>query len=101
MSVAPTVVVDYGAGNLRSVENVLRHLGARFTVTSDPAVVDAAESLALQRARTLFRRERMIEQVDELYRRCAELLQARADGRPDAGRSPPPGSAPGADRPEG
>ncbi len=45
MSDSPTVVVDYGAGNLRSVENVLRHLGARFTLTSDPADLDRAESL--------------------------------------------------------
>ncbi len=30
MSKAMTVVVDYGAGNLKSVENALRHLGARL-----------------------------------------------------------------------
>jgi len=36
-------VVDYDAGNLRSVETALRHLGARFVVTADPAVVRGAE----------------------------------------------------------
>ncbi len=40
-----TVVIDYGAGNLRSVENALRHLGARYRVTSLPQEVDSADSL--------------------------------------------------------
>ncbi len=40
-----TVVLDYEAGNLKSVENALRHLGARFRVTKDPAVVREAESV--------------------------------------------------------
>jgi len=34
-----TVVVDYDAGNLRSVETALRYLGAAFEVTADPDVV--------------------------------------------------------------
>jgi imidazole glycerol-phosphate synthase subunit HisH len=37
------VVVDYGAGNLRSVVNALRHLGCEHTVTSDPAETERAE----------------------------------------------------------
>ena len=37
MSTGTTVVLDYGAGNLKSVENALRFLGARFRVTSRPA----------------------------------------------------------------
>lgn len=36
-------VVDYDAGNLRSVETALRHLGAGFVVTADPEVVRGAE----------------------------------------------------------
>lgn len=35
-------VVDYDAGNLRSVETALRHLGATFRVTADPHDIDAA-----------------------------------------------------------
>lgn len=35
-------LVDYGAGNLRSVENALRQVGAQVAVTRDPAVVRAA-----------------------------------------------------------
>jgi glutamine amidotransferase len=45
MSKGTTVVVDYGAGNLKSVENALRHLGASFRVTSAPTDVDAADAL--------------------------------------------------------
>ena len=37
MSTDTTIVLDYGAGNLTSVENALRHLGARFRTTSNPA----------------------------------------------------------------
>lgn len=37
------VVVDYGAGNLRSVVNALRHLGCAHEVTSDPAEAQRAE----------------------------------------------------------
>jgi len=35
-------LVDYGAGNLRSVENALRAVGAEVTVTHDPDVVRRA-----------------------------------------------------------
>src|SRR5919202_4300059 len=41
------VVVDYGAGNLRSVEKALRSLGHEVQVTQDPAVVRGAEALIL------------------------------------------------------
>jgi glutamine amidotransferase len=36
------VVIDYGMGNLFSVESALRYLGVNAVVTSDPAVVDSA-----------------------------------------------------------
>jgi glutamine amidotransferase len=36
------IVIDYGAGNLKSVENALAHLGARCRVTSDPRALDDA-----------------------------------------------------------
>jgi imidazole glycerol-phosphate synthase subunit HisH len=45
MKDAATVVIDYGAGNLRSVENVLRHLGARYSVTSRPSDLDDADAV--------------------------------------------------------
>ncbi len=38
-------VLDYGAGNLSSVQNVLRHFGADFVVTSRPAEVERCSAL--------------------------------------------------------
>ena len=37
-----TALVDYGAGNLHSVENALRKVGARVKLTADPDVIRAA-----------------------------------------------------------
>ena len=37
------VIVDYGAGNLRSVERAVAHCGHEATITSDPAAVEAAD----------------------------------------------------------
>jgi imidazole glycerol-phosphate synthase subunit HisH len=45
MSGGATVVLDYGAGNLTSVENALRHLGARFLVTAKPEPLGDAEAV--------------------------------------------------------
>lgn len=41
------VIVDYGVGNLGSVENMLRHLGIAATRSADPDVVRSAERLLL------------------------------------------------------
>jgi glutamine amidotransferase len=40
-------IIDYGAGNLRSVERALVHLGFPPVVTSDPEVVAGAEAVIL------------------------------------------------------
>ena len=40
-------VLDYGMGNLRSVEKALEHVGARASITSDPESADAADGLVL------------------------------------------------------
>lgn len=40
-------LVDYGAGNLHSVENALRKVGAEVKVTADPDVVRAADRIVL------------------------------------------------------
>lgn len=44
---AGVVVIDYGAGNLRSVTNALAHLGVAHAVTDDPEVVARAEKVVL------------------------------------------------------
>jgi glutamine amidotransferase len=40
-------VIDYGMGNLRSVQKALEAVGARAVVTSDPAVILGARSVVL------------------------------------------------------
>ena len=49
MSRAPGTIalVDYGAGNLRSVENALREVGANVVVTHDPDVVRKADRVVV------------------------------------------------------
>lgn len=42
-----TTIVDYGAGNLRSVENTLDALGAEYQVTNRPEIVSRAEKIIL------------------------------------------------------
>ncbi len=40
-------LVDYGAGNLRSVENALRHVGADVAVTHDPDALRRADRIVV------------------------------------------------------
>jgi len=40
-------LVDYGAGNLRSVENALRQVGAKVVVTHDPEAVRRADRVVV------------------------------------------------------
>jgi glutamine amidotransferase len=48
MSAAGTIaLVDYGAGNLRSVENALREVGGNVVVTHDPEAVRRADRVVV------------------------------------------------------
>lgn len=40
-------ILDYGVGNLRSVEKALEHVGATATITRDPVGVRAADGIVL------------------------------------------------------
>lgn len=40
-------IIDYGAGNLQSVEKALRHMGCECEITADPAVLQAAQGAIL------------------------------------------------------
>ena len=40
-------IIDYKMGNLRSVENALKRLGAEFCVTANPAVIRAADRVLM------------------------------------------------------
>ena len=41
------VIIDYGMGNLRSVQNKLKRLGCASEISSDPDVINSAEKLIL------------------------------------------------------
>ena len=47
MSAPEITVIDYGVGNLLSVQRGLEHCGARVTVTSDPQAILAATKVVL------------------------------------------------------
>ena len=40
-------IIDYGAGNIRSIEKALEHVGAAVQVTENPAVVARAQAVVL------------------------------------------------------
>ena len=42
-----TTIVDYGAGNLRSVQNTLEEIGANYLVTNKPEIVGKARKIIL------------------------------------------------------
>ncbi len=74
-------LVDYGAGNLRSVENALREVGAEVAVTRDPAVVRAA-------ARVVVPGQGSMPECAEAMRRSGvaeAVVAAIRDGRPVLG----------------
>lgn len=40
-------IIDYGMGNLRSVENALNHLGKENVITSDPLILERCDKVIL------------------------------------------------------
>src|SRR5712691_5620810 len=47
MSKSMIAIIDYGAGNMRSIARALEHLGASVQVTDDPRVVEEARAIVL------------------------------------------------------
>lgn len=68
-------IIDYGAGNLRSVQNTLDELGARFEVTRAPEGVAAASKLILPGVGHF---GQMLAALDELNLRGAIVGRLRA-----------------------
>lgn len=68
-------IVDYGAGNLRSVENTLARTGAAYRITRDPALVRAAEKIILPGVGHF---GQMMRALDELGLREALVEKARS-----------------------
>jgi imidazole glycerol phosphate synthase glutamine amidotransferase subunit len=68
-------IVDYGAGNLRSVENTLAKSGAAYCTTRGPAEVRAAEKIILPGVGHF---GQMMRALDELGLRQALIGKARS-----------------------
>jgi glutamine amidotransferase len=71
---ARIAILDYGMGNLRSVEKALEHVGATATISSDPAEVRDADGVILPGVGAF---PRAMERVRE--RRLDELIAERRD----------------------
>jgi imidazole glycerol-phosphate synthase subunit HisH len=75
-----TVIVDYGMGNLRSVEKAVESVGGRPLISGDPAVVRQAERLILPGvgafgdAMENLRRQRMVDAIREAVNAGKPLL---------------------------
>ena len=77
-------LVDYGAGNLRSVENALRAAGAEsIAVTSDPEVVRAADRIVLPGVGAFAACMGALSAVPGLIEAMTEAV--RGEGRPFLG----------------
>ena len=59
-----TVIVDYGAGNLRSVQNTLDELGADYVVTSSARIVSEAGKLILPGVGCFGQMMRSLDELD-------------------------------------
>jgi imidazole glycerol-phosphate synthase subunit HisH len=69
-------ILDYGMGNLRSVEKALEHVGATATIASDPATVRAADGVILPGVGAF---PKAMERMRE--RGLEELVAERLDAR--------------------
>ncbi len=73
-------VVDYDAGNLRSVETALRHIGTDFVVSSDPDVLRRSDRLIFPgvgdagAAMDVLNRSGLAEAIREFYRSGNPML---------------------------
>jgi len=68
-------VVNYGAGNLRSVANTLEELGAAYEITQNPEAVDAARAIILPGVGHF---GQMMDALDRLRLRDPLVRKARA-----------------------
>jgi glutamine amidotransferase len=75
------VILDYGMGNLRSVEKALERVGAEASITADPTVVRAADGVILPGVGAFPAAMRRVREL-ELDALVAERLHA---GRPVLG----------------
>ena len=80
MSAARIAILDYGMGNLRSVEKALEHIGASASISSDPNEVRASDGVilpgvgAFPRAMERVRERGLDELVEERRRAGVPIL---------------------------
>jgi len=74
-------IIDYGAGNLKSVHKALEHLGAQAGIISTPKQVECADKVILPGVGAF---GKAVEAIDRLGLRKS-LQQVIADGRPFLG----------------
>ena len=80
MSAPEITVIDYGVGNLLSVQRGLEHCGARVTVTADPATILAATKVvlpgvgALKNAMETLHRLGLVDTIQTVAARGTPLL---------------------------
>jgi glutamine amidotransferase len=80
VTAARIAILDYGMGNLRSVEKALEHVGASATITADAEAVRAADGLVLPgvgafpRAMERVRERGLDELADERRRAGTPIL---------------------------
>lgn len=76
-----TTIVDYGAGNLRSVQNTLDELGADYEVTNRPENVERARKIILPGVGHF---GQMMRAIDELHLR-EQIIERIRTGVPFLG----------------
>jgi glutamine amidotransferase len=80
MSAARIAILDYGMGNLRSVEKALEHVGATAEITRDPGAIRGADGLilpgvgAFPKAMERVREQGLAELIEERRREGAPIL---------------------------
>ena len=80
------VVIDYGMGNLRSVQKALQHLGHAAEITSDPARIASADRVVLPGVGAFGAAMRNIERPECGNQSLKQaILCAAASGRPFLG----------------
>ena len=85
-------VVDYGAGNLRSVDLALARLGAEAVITRDPDVMAGADGLIIEvhndPAHAWCDGQQSItpEEFGHLMRRLGPVARAVGRAMPESGR---------------
>lgn len=80
MTSATAAIVDYGMGNLRSVQNAIEHVGGRVVVVSEPEALDAYDKIilpgvgAFSEAINCLRNTGLADSLNERRRSGAQIL---------------------------